>query len=91
MAGIGSQWISTLPYSIEYLYINPDTFGEIDLESEKDMETRWQGLSPMLQAERPIGRKMALGARINGLVSLQPLQSVLDQHLGLDFWLKFTL
>ncbi len=91
MAGAGTQWISTMPYNIEYQYVNMDTFDEVDLESEINMETRWQGLSLMLQAERPLGKKIAFGTRVNGLVPHRTLQTVLDQSLGLDFWLKFRL
>jgi hypothetical protein len=45
----------------------------------------------MLQAERPLGKKIAFGTRVNGLVPHRTLQTVLDQSLGLDFWLKFRL
>lgn len=91
MAGAGTQWISILPYHIDYQYFNPDRFEEKDVESEKNAETRWQGLNLLLQAERPLGNKAALGTRLNGMVPHRPLQTVLDQSLGLDFWLKFRL
>lgn len=91
MAGAGTQWISTLPYQIDYNYIHLDRFDEEDVEFEKNTETRWQGLNLLLQAERPLGKKVALGTRLNGIVPHRPLQTVLDQSLGLDFWLKFRL
>ena len=91
MAGAGTQWISTLPYSIDYQYFHPDLFDKEDLELEKSTETRWQGLNLLLQAERPLGNKIALGARVSGLIPQRPLQTVLDQSLGLDFWLRFRL
>lgn len=91
MSGAGAQWVSTLPHTIDYLYFNPDNLNEFDLEVEKDWDTRWQGLTLFLQAERPLSKRFALGMRASGLIPAQPPQSVLDQQLGLDLWLKFKL
>jgi len=89
MAGGGGQWITTLPYSIDYTFVNKDSFREIDQEFEKKLNSRWQGINVFLQAERPIGKRHALGSRISGLIPLEPLQSVLDRQWGADVWLKF--
>ncbi len=91
MAGAGIQWISTLPHTIDYLYSNPDNLNEFDLEVDKDWDTRWQGITLLLQAERPLSKRFALGMRASGLIPAQPPQSVLDQQLGLDLLLKFKL
>ena len=91
MAGTGALWISTSSYIIDYQYINQDFFSEKELEFKKTAETRWQGLNLLFQAERPLGKKVALGTRVSGLIPQRPLQTVLDQSLGLDFWLRFRL
>lgn len=91
MAGSGALWISTSPYIIDYQYLNQDFFSEKELEFKKTAETRWQGLHLLLQAETPLSNKIAIGTRVSGLIPKRPLQTVLDQSLGLDFWLRFRL
>lgn len=91
MAGAGSQWTSTLPHAMDYNYFNPDNFMEIDRETEEKVATGWLGINVLLQAERPLGKRMALGMRTSGLIPAQPPQTVLHNQLGLDFWLKFRI
>jgi hypothetical protein len=91
MAGAGSQWTSTLPHTLDYNYLNPDNLDEIDRETEEKMETRFLGIHVLMQTERPLSKRMALGLRASGLIPAQPPQTVLHNQLGLDFWLKFRI